>query len=407
MPQALEGSQAIARAVALCRPQVVSAYPITPQTHIVENLARLVADGALACEFVSVESEHSAASVVLGAAAAGARAYTASASQGILLMSEVLYNIAGLRLPLVLTCANRALSAPLSIWNDQQDSMAVRDAGWIQLYCAGNQEAVDTTIQAFRIAQDTELPVMVCVDGFTLTHTLEPIEIPDQAAVDAFLPPLHFARALDPARPLSLGTLVSPEWFTEARHSQHGALLAAAADIEAADRDWAAATGRAWGGLLEVDGPQDARIGLLTLGSISGTMADARAASPDLPPVRLLRLRAFRPFPAAALQAACAGLETLVVLERALSPGGEGIVTAEVRAALYGREPAPAVRGFAVGLGGRDVPMAIYRRAVEAALAPGEGTFAILDVDPRRLPAEDRYPDLAPPAARGAEEEAT
>lgn len=189
MPQALEGSQAIAKAVALCRPQVVAAYPITPQTHIVENLAKLVADGQLACELVSVESEFSAASVALGAACAGSRAYTASSSQGILLMSEVLYNISGLRVPVVMTCANRAVSAPLSIWNDQQDSMAVRDAGWIQLYCADNQEAVDTTIQAFRIAERTELPVMVCVDGFTLTHTLEPLELPSQEQVDSFLPP--------------------------------------------------------------------------------------------------------------------------------------------------------------------------------------------------------------------------
>lgn len=407
MPQALEGSQAIARAVALCRPQVVAAYPITPQTHIVENIAKLVADGALECEYVSVESEHSAASVVLGAAAVGARAYTASASQGILLMSEVLYNIAGLRIPLVLTCANRALSAPLSIWNDQQDSMAVRDAGWIQLYCAGNQEAVDTTIQAFRITQETELPVMVCVDGFTLTHTLEPIELPSQEEVDRFLPPLRFARALDPARPLSLGTLVSPDWFTEARHSQHGALLAAAADIEAADADWAALTGRAWGGLLEVDGPAAARIGILTLGSISGTLQDARAAWPDLPPVRLLRLRAFRPFPTAALRAACEGLETLVVLERALSPGGGGIVTAELRAALYGLDAAPAVRGFAVGLGGRDVPLETYRRVVDAALAPEGGEFAVLDVDLNKLPEADRYPEAGPCVPPPADSEAS
>ena len=201
MLKALEGSQALARTVAMCRPQVIAAYPITPQTHIVENLSKLVADGALDCEFVSVESEFSAASVALGAVAAGSRAYTASSSQGILLMMEVLYNIAGLRMPLVLTCANRAVSAPLSIWNDHQDSMAARDAGWIQLYCANNQEAVDTTIQAYRIAERCELPVMVCVDGFTLTHTMEGIELPDQQQVDDFLPAFDFGRRLDPAVP--------------------------------------------------------------------------------------------------------------------------------------------------------------------------------------------------------------
>src|SRR5579875_3996854 len=206
--QPLEGSQAIAQAVALCRPQVVAAYPITPQTHIVENLAKLIADGKLACELVSVESEFSAASVVLGAAAAGSRAYTATSSQGLLLMTEVLYNIGGLRIPVVMTCANRAIGAPVSAWNDQQDSMAMRDTGWIQLYCADNQEAVDTTIQAFRIAERTELPVMVCVDGYVLTHTLEPIDLPSQEQVDAFLPPYRFSRALDPRNPISIGNLV-------------------------------------------------------------------------------------------------------------------------------------------------------------------------------------------------------
>ncbi len=200
MLQPLEGSQAIAYAVALCRPQVIAAYPITPQTHIVENISKLVAEGTLHCEFISVESEFSAASVVLGATMAGSRAYTASASQGILLMAEVLFNIAGMRVPIVMTCANRAISSPLSIWNDQQDSMSVRDAGWIQLYCADNQEAVDTTIQAYKIAERTELPVMVCVDGFILTHTLEAIDVPTQSQVDEFLPPFQFKRSLDPRR---------------------------------------------------------------------------------------------------------------------------------------------------------------------------------------------------------------
>jgi hypothetical protein len=203
---------------------VIAAYPITPQTHIVEAISRLVADGELDAELVSVESEFSAASVVLGAAAAGSRAYTASSSQGILLMAEVLYNIAGLRVPLVMTCANRAVGAPLSIWNDQQDSMAVRDAGWIQLYCVDNQQAVDTTVQAFRIAEACELPVMVCMDGFTLTHTMERVELPTAAQVDRYLPPYRFARMLDPARPQSIGTLVTPDYFSELRHAHHVAL---------------------------------------------------------------------------------------------------------------------------------------------------------------------------------------
>lgn len=400
MPQALEGSQAVARAVALCRPQVVSAYPITPQTHIVENIAKLVADGELNCEYVSVESEHSAASVVLGAAAAGARAYTATASQGLVLMSEVLYNIAGLRVPLVLSCANRALSGPISIWNDQQDSMALRDAGWIQLYCASNQEAVDTHVQAFRLAQETELPVMVCIDGFTLTHTMEPIDLPTQGQVDAFLPPFEFTRALDPGSPLTLGTLLSPEWFPESRHSQHGAVLAAAERITALDEEWMRLTGRKSGGLIEVHDAADAEIGVLSLGSITGTLLDARDAFTDLPPVRLLRLRSFRPFPTRALAEACAGLKELVVLERAISPGGLGIVGAEVRAALYGIAAAPRVQSFAVGLGGRDVPLALYPKVIAAARAERRVDFAVLDVELEKLPPEDRYPQAGPGAVK-------
>ena len=390
MRQALEGSQAIAQAVALCRPQVIAAYPITPQTHILENIAKLVADGKLACEFVSVESEFSAASVVLGAAVAGSRTYTASASQGILLMSEVLFNIAGSRVPIVMTCANRAVSAPLSIWNDQQDSMAVRDAGWIQLYCADNQEAVDTTIQAYRIAERTELPVMVCVDGFTLTHTLEPIDIPSQEQVDAYLPPYHFARTLDPRKPISMGTLVSPDYYPEARHSHHQALLKAADEIVAADADWGAQTGRNHGGLLQVEGDAEASIAILTLGSVIGTLADAREMHPELGPVKLIRLRSFRPFPTEALLQACASLTDLVVLERALSPGGGGIVGVEVKAALLDLPNPPRVHNFAVGLGGRDVPLESYPRLLQTIRSQAPGPFALFDVDLGKLPVEDR-----------------
>jgi len=384
---ALEGSQALARTVALCRPQVIAAYPITPQTHIVENLSKLVADGALDCELVSVESEFSAASVVLGAVAAGSRAYTASSSQGILLMAEVLFNIAGLRIPLVLTCANRAVSGPLSIWNDQQDSMAVRDAGWIQLYCANNQEAVDTTIQAYRIAEQCELPVMVCVDGFTLTHTLEVIDLPEQAQVDTMLPPFRFERSLNPDNPISIGTLVAPDYFTEARYSHHAALLEALPVIEHSAQQWAEISGRPQHALLRVDGPGDARIGILTLGSIAGTLEAARDDYPELPATRLLTLRCFRPFPMQALQDACRGLDELIVVERAISPGSGGIVGAEVRAAFSTLPNAPRVHNFSVGLGGRDVPMDIYPRLHEA-LRSGTGLpYAVLDLIPERLPA--------------------
>ncbi len=388
MQQALEGSQAIARAVALCRPQVISAYPITPQTHIVENLSKLVADGVLDAELVSVESEFSAASVALGAVAAGSRAYTATSSQGLLLMAEVLFNIAGLRVPLVMTCANRALSAPLSIWNDQQDSMAVRDAGWIQLYCTDNQDAIDTTIQAYRIAEETELPVMVCMDGFTLTHTLEVLDIPEQDQVETFLPAFKFDRRLDPAQPISVGTLVSPEFFTEARYTHHQALLRAMQVIEDASRAWETISGRHSGGLLSLGGDATADTGVLTIGAIAGTLEVAIDSHPAGASARLIKLRAFRPFPEQALREACSGLQRLVVLERALSPGAGGIVGAEVRAALSTLENPPEIFNFSVGLGGRDVPLETFERLLTA-ISEGSGReFDMLDLQADRLPAE-------------------
>ncbi len=391
MPQPLEGSQAIARTVARCRPEVVAAYPITPQTHIVEGLAGLIANGECHAELVSVESEFSAASVVLGAAAAGSRSYTATASQGIMLMSEVLYNIAGLRVPLVLTCANRALSAPLSIWNDHQDAMAVRDAGWIQLYCADNQEAVDTSVQAYRIAERTELPVMVCMDGFVLTHTLEVLEMPTQEQVDGFLPPYRFSRTLDPQQPGSYGMVVTPEYFTEIRHAHHQAMLRAKDEIVAADGEWAGVTGRPCGGLLETRGDESARTGILAMGSIVSTFTDAAEQARGTPhAARLIKLRSFRPFPAEALREACAELDTLVVVERALSPGLGGIVGAEVRAALSAMERPPRVLNYAVGLGGRDVRLETWAMILDAAAEEEAGGFRILDLEPEKLPPEAR-----------------
>ena len=321
MRQALEGSQAVAKAVALCRPGVVAAYPITPQTHIVENISQLVANGDLETELVSVESEFSAASVVLGAAAAGSRAYTASSSQGIMLMAEVLFNIAGLRVPMVLTCANRAVGAPLNIWNDQSDSMAVRDSGWIQLYCADNQEAVDTLIQAYRISERTELPVMVCMDGFILTHTLEVIDIPEQAKVDKYLPDYAFKRTLDPAAPMSVGTLVDPSFFSEVRHSHHSAMYKAIPEIISAEKDFKKAFKRSSGGLLAEHGDPDATVAILTLGSISGTLRAAMEKYKQRKKVKLIHLRCFRPFPTEALHAALDGVKDLIVVERAFCTG--------------------------------------------------------------------------------------
>ncbi|MGE5546020.1 MAG: pyruvate ferredoxin oxidoreductase [Solirubrobacterales bacterium] len=387
MLEALEGSQAIARAVALCRPGVVAAYPITPQTHIVENISKLVADGTLTTELVSVESEFSAASVVLGAAAAGSRAYTASSSQGILLMAEVLFNISGLRLPVVLTCANRALGAPINIWNDHQDSMAVRDSGWIQIHCADNQEAVDTSIQAFRIAEAMELPVMVCVDGFVLTHTLETLELPDQKLVDEYLPTYSFSRTLDPRNPLSIGTLVGPEYFPEIRHAQHKATNDSLEAIAEADIAWQRLTGRSCGGLLTVHGPAEAKIGVLAMGSVVSTFHEAMDTLPSRKKAKLIKLRAFRPFPTAALMAACEGLTDLVVVDRSLSPGWGGILGGEVKAALADMKKPPRVHNVALGLGGRDVPLDAWSRLRE--VPSGPPGFRILDLEPAKLDTAD------------------
>src|SRR5579871_4062847 len=222
MPEQLEGSQAVARTVAACRPEVICAYPISPQTHIVEGLSRLVKSGALEpCEFVNVESEFAAMSVAIGASAAGARTYTATASQGLLFMAEALYNAAGLGLPIVMTVANRALGAPINIWNDHSDSMSQRDSGWIQLYVESNQEAVDVHVQAFRLAELLSLPVMVCMDGFILTHAYERVDLPTQSQIDAFLPSFQPRQLLDPAEPMTIGAMVGPEAFTEVRYLAH------------------------------------------------------------------------------------------------------------------------------------------------------------------------------------------
>ncbi len=389
MREALEGSQAIARAVALAKPDVVAAYPITPQTHIVENISKLVADGSLHTEFVSVESEFSAASVVLGAAAAGARAYTASASQGILLMSEVMYNISGLRVPLVMTIANRAVGGPLNIWNDQSDAMAVRDSGWIQLHCMSNQEAVDTTIQAFRLAEETELPVAVNMDGFVLTHTMEVIDMPTQADVDRFLPPFKFDRKLDPAKPASLGTLVDPNWFPEVRHSHHAAMGRALAKIEEIDKDFARVFGRASGGLLSVEGDSKAKVAILAMGSVVGTLLAGFEEYPDMP-ARIVKLRAHRPFPAKALRKALKGCEKVIVIDRAISPGMGGVIGTEVSAMLSTMAKAPKVYNYALGLGGRDIPVSMYADLLRAVEKPKAPRFAVFDVDLRKLPPEDR-----------------
>src|SRR3974390_3502541 len=251
MLKQIEGSRAMAEAIGRCRPEVICAYPITPQTHIVEGLGEMVRTGEIEnCEFINVESEFAALSVAIGASAAGARAYTATASQGLLYMAEAVYNASGLGLPIVMTLGNRAIGAPINIWNDHSDAMAVCDSGWMQLFAETNQEAADLHIQAFRLAEELSMPTMVCVDGFILTHAVERIDIPEQAAVDAYLPPFEPMQSLDPEDPISIGAMVGPDAFTEVRYlqyyKQHGALGL----IERLAREFETRFGRAAGGLL-------------------------------------------------------------------------------------------------------------------------------------------------------------
>src|SRR5512140_3321080 len=306
MYKQIEGSRAVAEAVALCRPEVVCAYPISPQTHIVEAPGELVKSGALApCEFINVESEFAAMSVAIGASAAGAPAYTATASQGLLYMAEALFNASGLGLPIVMTVANRAIGAPINIWNDHSDSMSQRDCGWIQLFAAHNQEALDLHIQAFKLAEELSMPVMVCMDGFILTHAYERVDMPTQAQVDAFLPPYEPRQVLDPAEPVSIGAMVGPEAFMEVRYLAHAKQLMALERIPQIAAEFNERFGRNTGGLVRPYRTEDAETIVVALGSVIGTLKDAvdemRATGVK---IGVLGIHSFRPFPLAAVREA-------------------------------------------------------------------------------------------------------
>ncbi|MET8846768.1 transketolase C-terminal domain-containing protein [Amycolatopsis sp. NPDC004625] len=377
MRRQIEGSRAVAETVARCRPEVVCAYPISPQTHIVEGLAELVKSGELApCEFVNVESEFAAMSVAIGASAAGARAYTATASQGLLYMTEAVFNAAGLGLPIVMTVANRAIGAPINIWNDQSDSMALRDAGWLQLYAETNQEAADLHVQAFRIAEELSTPVMVCMDGFVLTHAWEPVDVPGQDEVDAFLPPYEPRQVLDPAEPSSIGAMVGPEAFTEVRYLGHARLMAALDVVpDIADR-FAEAFGRNSGGLARSYRTEDAETIVVALGSVLGTLKDTvDELREDGLRVGVLGLTCFRPFPAAAVRAAIGHARRVIVLERAFEPGVGGIVTQNVVTAA----PAAEVHAVIAGLGGRAITKKSLDRLLRQADRLPPLTFLDLD----------------------------
>jgi pyruvate ferredoxin oxidoreductase alpha subunit len=359
----LEGSQAVARAVARCRPEVVSAYPISPQTHIVEALSDFVRTGELApCEYLMVESEFAALSAAIGASATGARTYTATASQGLLYMAEALYNASGLSLPIVMTVANRAIGAPINIWNDHSDSMSQRDSGWIQLYAEGNQEAVDLHVQAFKLAEELSLPVMVCMDGFVLTHAFEPIDVPMQEHVDAFLPPFEPRQVLDPDEPVTIGAMVGPEAFAEVRYLMHAKQMQALDLIPEIAGEFSQAFGRSSGGLVRAYRSADAETVVVALGSLLGTIEDVVDELRDQGvKIGAVGIKCFRPWPLGEVRAALAGARRVIVLEKAFAVGLGGIVGQNVR--LAGIDP--PVYDVVAGLGGR----AITKRSLHALIA--------------------------------------
>jgi pyruvate ferredoxin oxidoreductase alpha subunit len=376
-----EGSQAVAEAVALCRPEVICAYPISPQTHIVEGLGELVKSGALnPCEFINVESEFAAMSVAIGASAAGARAYTATASQGLLFMAEAVFNASGLGLPIVMTVANRAIGAPINIWNDHSDSMSQRDCGWLQLFAENNQEALDLHIQAFRLGEELSMPVMVCMDGFILTHAYERIDMPSQADVDAFLPPYEPRQVLDPAEPVSIGAMVGPEAFMEVRYLAHAKQNQALLRIPQIADEFARRFGRASGGLVRPYRCEDAETIVIALGSVLGTLKDTiddlRAGGMK---IGVLGIQSFRPFPLAAVRAALQGAKRVVVLEKSFCVGLGGIVSTDVRMALSGLQ----LHGYTViaGLGGRAITKASLARTLTEAAADKLQPLTFMDLD--------------------------
>jgi len=355
MRKQVEGSIAVADAVARCRPEVVSAYPISPQTHIVEGLSDMVRRGELApCEYLMVESEFGAMSAAIGAAATGARTYTATASQGLLYMAEALYNASGLGLPIVMTVANRAIGAPINIWNDHSDSMSQRDSGWVQLFAESNQEAADLHLQAYRLAEQISLPVMVCMDGFILTHAFDEVELIDQADADAFLPPFEPRQVLDPDTPMTIGAMVGPEAFTEVKYLMHARQMQALDAIPPIAADFEARFARPSGGLVRGYRIEDAETIVVALGSVLGTIEDVVDELREQGvKIGAVSIKCFRPWPREEVRKVLRGANRVVVIEKAFAVGAGGIVGQNVRLALSGLTP--VVFDIVAGLGGRPI----------------------------------------------------
>ena len=388
MRKQVEGSKAVADAVAACRPEVICAYPISPQTHIVESLSRTVKEGALPhCEFINVESEFAAMSVAIGASATGARTYTATASQGLLYMVEAVYNASGLGLPIVMTVANRAIGGPINIWNDHSDSMSQRDSGWIQLYAENNQEAVDLHIQAFRIAEAMSIPVMVCMDGFILTHAYEDVDIPSSTEVDFFLPPFTPRQVLDPAEPVSIGAMVGPETFMEVKYLAHKRMIDSISMIDYVAKEFEKEFGRTSGGLLRSYKTFEADTIVLALGSVIGTLKDVvDELQLEGHSIGVVGLTSFRPFPFDAVRHALGGAKRVVILEKAFSTGTGGIVTQDVVHAIEGLDISDVT--VIAGLGGRPITIASLKNYLVDAMNDRVERLTFLDLEDATVEAE-------------------
>lgn len=364
MKQLLEGNHAVAMGVLRSRVQVIPAYPITPQTHISELLAEFASDGTMDARYIKVESEHSAMAACIGAATAGARTFTATSSQGLALMHEMLHWAAGARLPIVMACVNRTLGSPWNIWNDQSDSMAQRDAGWLQFYCEDNQDCVDSVLLAYAVAEKVYTPAMIILDAFILSHTTEPVDVPDEAEADTYLPPLSNPHAIDLDSPRAFSPVVAPDHFTEVKYRQFDAVRRAQTVIDEENRRFKDIFGREYPS-IETYRTEDAEIVIAACGAVCGTI---RAAVDRLreknTPVGMLKVRTFRPFPTELVRAAVSGASTIVVLDKSVTPGLGGPLAQEIRAALYDADTRPRIIGAVAGLGGRDITVDLISEAI-------------------------------------------
>lgn len=363
----ITGNHAVSYGALLARVQVISAYPITPQTQVVELLSEFCANGALRAKFIKVESEHSAMAALIGAASAGARAFTATSAHGLALMHEMLHWAAGARLPIVMANINRAMGPPWSVWTDQNDSLSQRDTGWMQIYCESNQEVLDTVIQAYKVAERVALPAMLVLDAFVLSHTAEAVQIPSQSLVDQYLPPYRAQYQLNVNDPHAFGGLAPPDVYMELRYQIQKAHEAALEEFARADEEFAELFGRRYG-LIESYYADDADLVLVTSGTVTSTarevIDDLRAEGHS---VGLLKMRLFRPFPIRHVRQALKGAKKIAVVDRNIGFGVGGIFAQEIKSALYSAPERPMLFGFVAGLGGRDITPEVLREIVDYA----------------------------------------